>query len=282
MSGKQFVLCFDNKGRPKEGMNMEEGGHSYVLQFDGEASGEADGMGEEGKSLVLQFKTEGEGAKGEDKGGMMSLLREWSEGKQGETQTGEKSGQGESYVLHFHTDAQDDGPSAATFSQGQETSLQLSCTPTQSLVPLDGQQVVFELGGETKMEQESEEGMQMIALIEGEGGMMGEEGTDCHAATGRMEDGRGSMEGLFQLGNGEEIVIIEVSTSSLRDGRMERGVDGEISQRSEVKYESVTAEANEKTVNEVDSASNVEVQMSNEDATRNGPIPNSKEMQFSN
>ncbi|XP_033983872.1 zinc finger protein 91 [Trematomus bernacchii] len=282
MSGKQFVLCFDNKGRPKEGMNMEEGGHSYVLQFDGEASGEADGMGEEGKSLVLQFKTEGEGAKGEDKGGMMSLLREWSEGKQGETQTGEKSGQGESYVLHFHTDAQDDGPSAATFSQGQETSLQLSCTPTQSLVPLDGQQVVFELGGETKMEQESEEGMQMIALIEGEGGMMGEEGTDCHAATGRMEDGRGSMEGLFQLGNGEEIVIIEVSTSSLRDGRMERGVDGEISQRSEVKYESVTAEANEKTANEVDSASNVEVQTSNEDATRNGPIPNSKEMQFSN
>ncbi|XP_029308164.1 zinc finger protein 850 isoform X2 [Cottoperca gobio] len=287
MSGKQFVLCFDNEGRAKEGMNIEEGGQSYVLQFEGDASGEgADGgMGGEGKSLVLQFKTDGqgEGVKGGDKGGMMSLLREWSGEKQGERQTGDEGSQGESYVLHFHTETQDNGPSSATFSQGQETSLQLSCTPTQSLVPLDGQEVVFELGGETKMEQETEEGMQMIALMEGEGGMMGEEGAGCNAASGRgEEEGGGAMEGIFQLGNGEEIVIIEVSTSSLREGIMERVGDGEISQSSEVKYESVTAEANEKSVKELNSAADTEVQTSNEDSRRNGPLSNSKEMQFSN
>lgn len=283
MTGKQFVLCFDNEGQAKEGMNMEEHGQSYVLQFEGDASGEAvhGGMGGEGKSLVLQFKTDGrgEGAKGGDKGGMMSLLRDWGGEKQGERESGEEGGQGESYVLHFHTEAQDSGPSSATFSQGQDTSLQLSCTPTQSLVPLDGQEVVFELGGETKMEQEAEEGMQMIALIEGEGGMMGEEGAGCNAAGGRVAEGGGAMEGIFQLGNGEEIVIIEVSTSSLREGRMERGGDGEISS-SEAKYESITAEANEKSLKEHSSAA--EVQTSAEDTIRNGPITNSKEMQFSN
>lgn len=286
MTGKQFVLCFDNEGRAKEGMNIEEGGESYVLQFEGDASGEAvdGGMGREGKSLVLQFKRngQGEGEKGGDKGGMMSLLREWGGEKQGERQTGEEGSQGESYVLHFHTEAQDGGPSSATFSQGQETSLQLSCTPTQSLVPLDGQEVVFELGGETKMEQETEEGMQMIALIEGEGGMMGEEGAGCNAAGGRVTEGGGAMEGIFQLESGEEIVIIEVSTSSLREGRMERGGDGEISQSSEVKYEGVTAEAKERSVKEHNSTDNTEVQTSTEDTIRNGPIPNSKEMQFSN
>lgn len=279
------MLCFDNEGRAKEGMNIEEGGESYVLQFEGDASGEAvdGGMGGEGKSLVLQFNTngQGEGEKAGDKGGMMSLLREWGGEKQGERQTGEEGSQGESYVLHFHTEAQDSGPSSATFNQGQETSLQLSCTPTQSLVPLDGQEVVFELGGESKMEQESEEGMQMIALIEGEGGMMGEEGAGCNAAGGRVTEGGGAMEGIFQLESGEEIVIIEVSTSSLREGRMERGGDGEISQSSEVKYEGVTAEAKERSVKEHNSTDNTEVP-STEDTIRNGPIPNSKEMQFSN
>lgn len=286
MTGKQFVLCFDNDGQAKEGMNMEEGGQSYVLQFEGDASGEAvDGvMGGEGKSLVLQFKTdgEGEGAKEGDKGGVMSLLHEWGGEKQSERQTGEEGSQGESYVLHFHTEAQESGAASATFSQAQESSLQLSCTPTQSLVPLDGQEVVFELGGESKMEQETEEGMQMIALIEGEGGMIGEEGAGCNAGNGRVAEGGGAMEGIFQLGNGEEIVIIEVSTSSLREGRMERGGDGEISQSSEVKYESVTAEASEKSVKEHSSGASTEVQTSTEDTIRNGPIPNSKEMQFSN
>lgn len=267
-------------------MSIEEGGESYVLQFEGDASGEAvdGGMGGEGKSLVLQFKTngQGEGEKEGDKGGMMSLLREWGGEKQGERQTGEEGSQGESYVLHFHTEAQDSGPSSATFSQGQETSLELSCTPTQSLVPLDGQEVVFELGGETKMEQESEEGMQMIALIEGEGGMMGEDGAGCNAAGGRVTESGGAMEGIFQLESGDEIVIIEVSTSSLREGRMERGGEGEISQSSEVKYEGVTAEAKERSVKEHNSTDDTEVQTSTEDTIRNGPIPNSKEMQFSN
>lgn len=264
MTGKQFVLCFDNEGQAKEGMNIEEGGQSYVLQFEGGASGEGvDGeMGGEGKSLVLQFKTNGQGEeeKGGDKGGMMSLLREWGGEKQEETQSGEEGSQGESYVLHFHTEAQDSGSSSAAFSQGQETSLQLSCTPTQSLVPLEGQEVVFELGGETKMEQETEEGMQMIALIEGEGGMMGEEGAGCNAASTGVTEGGRAMDNIFQLESGEEIVIIEVSTSSLREGRIERGVDGEISQGSEVKYESVTAEAKEKSVKEHSSADNTEVQ----------------------
>lgn len=285
MTGKQFVLCFDNEGRAKEGMNIEEGGESYVLQFEGDASGEAmnGGMGGEGKSLVLQFKTngQGEGEKGGDKRGMMSLLHEWSGEKQGERQAGEEGSQRESYVLHFHTEAQGSGPSSSGFSQGQETSLQLSCTPTQSLVPLDGQEVVFELGGETKMEHETEEGMQMIALIEGEGGLMGE-GAGCNAASGRVTEGGGGMENIFQLESGEEIVIIEVSTSSLREGRMERGGDGEVSQSSEVKYESVTAEAKEKSVKEHNSTDNAEVQTSTEDTLRNGPISNSKEIQFSN
>lgn len=257
-----------------------------MLRFEGEASGEAGdrGVGGEGKSLVLQFETngQGEGEKGGDKRGMMSLLREWGGEKQGEGQAGEECSQGESYVLHFHTEAQDSGPSSATFSQGQETGLQLSCTPTQSLVPLDGQEVVFELGGETKMEQGTEEGMQMIALIEGEGGMMGEGGAGCNAASGSVTEGGGAMENIFQLESGEEIVIIEVSTSSLREGREERGGNGEMSQSSEVKYEGVTAETKEKSAREHVSTDNPQVYTSTEDPIRNGPIPNPKEIQFSN
>lgn len=283
--GKQFVLCFNNDGQAKEGINIEEGGESYVLQFEGDASAEAvsGAMGGERKSLVLQFKTDGqgEGEKGGDKGGMMSLLQDWSGEKQGERHVGEESSQGESYVLHFHTEAQDSGSSSATFSQGQDNSLQLTCTQTQGLVPLDGQEVVFELGGEAKMEQETEEGMQMIALIKG-GEMMGGEGEHCTAASSRVTESEGGMESIFQLGSGEEIVIIEVSTSSLREGRMERGGDGEISQSSEVKYENVTAEANEKSVKEYSSTANMESKTSAEDTIRNGPISNSKDMHFSN
>ncbi|XP_068998657.1 uncharacterized protein znf628 [Embiotoca jacksoni] len=286
MTGKQFVLCFDNEGQTKEGVNIEESGESYVLQFEGNASGEAvdGGMVGEGKSLVLQFKTDGqgEGEKGVDKGGMMSLLREWGGEKQSARRAGGEGSQGESYVLHFHTEAQDSGPSTATFSQGQDNSLQLSCTPTQGLVPLDGQEVVFELGSETKIEQESEEGMQMIALIEGEGGMMGEEGPGCNAGcSDTVTEGGGAMDGIFQLQSGDEIVIIEVSTSSLREGRMERGGDGEMSQSSEVKYEGETAETKEKSVKEHNSTDNTEVQMSAEEI-RAGPISNSKEIHFSN
>lgn len=273
------MLCFNNDRQAKQGMNIEAAGESYVLQFEGDASAEPvnEGMSGESNSLVLQFKTDGqgEGEKGGDKGGMISLLQDWGGEKQGERHAGDESSQGESYVLHFHTEAQDNGSSSAAFSQGQGNSLQLSCTQTQGLVPLDGQEVVFELGGEVKMEQETEEGMQMIALIEGDGEMMEEEGGHCTAASGRVTEGGGDMESIF-LGSGEEIVIIEVSTSSLREGRVERGGDGEVSQSSEEKYENVTAEVNEKSVKEHSSIANTEVQ------TSNGPISNSKEMHFSN
>jgi len=260
---------------------MGECGESYVLQFEGNASGEADDgeMGGEGKSLLLQFNTDGQGEKekGGDKGGMMSLLHEWGREKQGERQAVEEGAQEESYVLHFHTEAQDSGASSAAFSQGQDNSLQLSCAPNQKLVPLDGQEVVFELGGEIKMEQEAEEGMQMIALIEGEGGMMGEEGAGCTAASGAVSEDEGDMGGIFQLQNGDEIVIIEVSTSSLREGRMERGGEGEISQSTEVKYDSGTADAKEKSAKEDNSTDSADAEMSSEDTKSNGTISNSKE-----
>ncbi|XP_072250174.1 uncharacterized protein znf628 [Leuresthes tenuis] len=280
-TGKQFVLCFDNKEQAKEGREMGECGESYVLQFEGNASGEAgDGeMGGEGKSLLLQFKVDGQGEKekGGDKGGMMSLLHEWGEEKQGERQAVEEGAQEESYVLHFHTEAQDSGASSAAFSQGQDNNLQLSCAPNQKLVPLDGQEVVFELGGEIKMEQEAEAGMQMIALIEGEGGMMGEEGAGCTAASGAVSEDEGDMGGIFQLQNGDEIVIIEVSTSSLREGRMERGGEGEISQSTEVKYDGGTADAKEKSAKEDNSTDSADAEISSEDTKSNGTISNSKE-----
>lgn len=275
------MLCFNNEGREKEDIDIDEGGESYVLQFEEGASGEAVNgeMVGEGKSLVLQFKTSGqsEGEGGGDKEGMISLLHEWGEEKQGERQAEDEGNQGESYVLHFRTETTDNCPASSNFSQGHETSLQLSCTRSQSLVPLDGQEVVFELGNESKMEQEPEEGMQMIALIEGEGEMIGEDVASCNAASGGVAEEGGAMEGFFQLESGEEIVIIEVSTSSLREGGMERGGDMEMSQSSE----SVTAEAKEKSVKEQNCTDNAEVQTSTEDALSNGPIHN-KEMHFSN
>lgn len=272
MKGKQFVLCFDHEGGAKEEINIEGGGESYMLQFEEGASGETvDGVDGEGKSLVLQFKTsgQGEGEKGGEKGGMMSLLHEWGEEKQGERQTEEEGSQGESYVLHFHAETPGSGPASAAFSQGQETNLQLSCTHNQTLVPLDGQEVVFELGGETKMEQETVEGMQMIALIEGDG-MIGDDVAGCNASSGRVTEDGADMGGIFQLESGEEIVIIEVSTSSLREGG-----DLEISQTSE----GLTVEAKEKSAKEHNSTDNTEIPTSAENVSSNGPIHN-KEMQF--
>lgn len=285
-AGKQFVLCFNDNRQTKEGINIEEGGESYVLHFERDSSGEAvsGGIGGERNSLVFQFKTDGqgEGEQGAEKGGMMSLLHDWSGEKQCETHVGEESSQEESYVLHFHTEAQDSGSSSTTFSQGQDSGLQLSCTQAQGLVPLGGQEVVFELGGEAKMEQATEEGMQMIALIEGDGEMMDGEGQHCSAARGSVTGSEGAMEGIFQLGSGEEIVIIEVSSGSLREGRMERGGDGEIPQSSDGKYENAAAEVNAESLKEYSSAANTESETSAEDAMRSGPISNSNEMQFSN
>lgn len=242
-----------------------------MLQFEDGASGEtADGrMVGEGKSLVVQFKTnkQVEGEREGNRGSMMSLLHEW-----GERQREEDDSQGESYVLHFHAEEPDSGPAENNFSEGQETSLQLSCTHTSGLsLPLSGQEVVFELGGDTKIQQEPE-GMQMIALIGDEGGMTGEV-AGCNAATGAVTEGGGSMDGIFQLESGEEIVIIEVSTSSLREGRMDRGRGGEVSQTSE----SGTVEAKKKEHFSIDGT---EAQMSTEDRIRNGPKHN-QEMQSS-
>lgn len=272
MAEKQFVLCFDNEGESKEDM-----GGSYVLQFeDGGAGGTVDGgVVAEGNSLVLQIKTNGQsdGEKEGDKGAMMSLLQDWGEEKQGGRQTGEESSQGESYVLHFHTEAESSATSG-TFSPGQETSLQLTCTRnSSSLVPLDGQEVVFELGGGTKMEQAPEEGMQMIALIGDEGGMAGEM-AHCSTASGGVAEDGGAMEGIFQLESGEGIVIIEVSTSGLRDGGMERGEGREICQTTE------PVEAKETSTKENDPADSAQVQPSAEDSMRNGLL-HEKEMHFS-
>lgn len=264
------MLCFGNDQGAKEGLKIEEGGESYVLQFEGDASGEVvnSGIGGEGKSLVLQFKTDGqdEVEKGIDKGDMVSLLHGWGGEKEGARQPGEESPEGESYVLHFHTEAQDSSPSSASFSQGHENSLELSCTTTQGLVPLDGQEVVFELGGETKMEQETGEGMQMIALIEGDGEMIGD-GSGCDAASSGVSESRGAMEGIFQLEGGEGIVIIEVSTSSLTEGGVDGGGEGEAesSQGSEMNVsndKSVTGGANDMTTMEHSPSASAEVQTS--------------------
>lgn len=194
---------------------------------------------------------------------MVSLLHEWDERKQ----EGTKGNQGKSYVFRFHAEAQDSASSTASFNQGQDNSVELSCTPTQAFVPLDGQEVVFDLGGATKMEQEAEGGMQMIALIEGEGEMMAEEGTRCNTASNAVSEDVGNMEGIFQLQNGDEIVIIEVSTSGLREGRMERGAEGEMSPRSDEKQETVTLDSKDNSVKEHDSGNGTEVQLSAE-ATR--------------
>ena len=107
--------------------------------------------------------------------------------------------------------------------------------------------------------------------------MMGEEGAGCNTASGTVNEDEGAMEGIFQLENGDEIVIIEVSTSNLREGRLEREEEGEILKSSQVKYEGLTAEAKERSVKECNATGSTEVQISAEE-TRNGTISNSKEI----
>ena len=128
-------------------------------------------------------------------------------------------------MLHFQTDTQsiDESQANTGYPQGPDNSLELSCPPTQALLPLHGQEVVFELGEETKMEQGPGESMQMIALIEGEGGG---EGVSYSTPGGEGRDVGGGMEGIYQIEGEEGIVIIEVSTSHLRDGGMLRGGGG--------------------------------------------------------
>lgn len=220
LAGKQFVLCFDNQTRETEEMKLGEGGKSYVLQF------ETDEQGKEDK----------------DKVGVMSLLHDWGEKKQAERQgQGDEDGGGQaaSYVLHFHNDSSGNGDQATTGTFGQQ---------------LDGREVVFELRDGAKMEQEAN-GVQMIALIEGrqeeeEGGMIGEAAgvPGCGSAGEEVPEEQAGVEGIFQLGTGEEIVIIEVSTSSLR-----RGDSG-----GEVLHDATQAEVKEKVVKGQGSAEDTE------------------------
>ncbi|XP_037129036.1 zinc finger protein 628 isoform X1 [Syngnathus acus] len=213
LTENQFVFCFDNEGRAKEGLSVDEGGESFVLQFEANEQGDADKEG--------------------DKGGMMSLLQEWGGEKAGESQSGEEEcGQGGSFVFHFHAEEPESDRCQAGFSQEHDN----------GLVPLHSQGVVFGVGDEGKMEQEAGEGMQMIALIEREGPMMGEDGADCSAAAGTG--------GIFQLEGGDEIVIIEVSTSNLIEERMEAVVDADISQSSDGKSEGGNEDAKEKSSKE--------------------------------
>ncbi|XP_019724724.1 uncharacterized protein znf628 isoform X2 [Hippocampus comes] len=271
LTEKQFVFCFDNDGPAKEGLNVDEGGESYVLQFEERdaLSGEAAGAGLDGeqKSLVLQFEAnaQGDADKGEGEGKMMSLLQQWGGQKAGESQAGEEQrGQGGSFVFHFHAEEQEGDQCQAGFSQEHDAGLPLSCASAQALVPLHGQGVVFEVGDESKMEHETEEGMQMIALIEREGAMMGEDSADCSSATGAG--------GIFQLEGGDEIVIIEVSTSNFIEERMERVVDADVSQRSDGKLEGENEDAKAKSPQE-HGPDDPEVQTSEGHAIGNGLLP---------
>ncbi|XP_072316866.1 uncharacterized protein znf628 [Eucyclogobius newberryi] len=239
VSSKEFVLCFDNEGLTKEATDGEGGGgESFTLQFEGESSGQSVGedaakrgesftlqfegessgqsVGEDaakrGESFTLQFNTDQDNKKG-DKGRIMSLLQNWGDEKNGEKQS--DSNQRE-FVLHFHaeeqhheTAADNDDDADARFPRGQgDGGLKLTCTPDQGLGPLDRREVVFELEGGAKMGHEQEEGVQMIALIEREGGATGHGGTQHD----------GAMEGIFQLEGGQGIVIIEVNTSGMENG----------------------------------------------------------------
>uniref|UniRef100_A0A146NNM6 Zinc finger protein n=1 Tax=Fundulus heteroclitus TaxID=8078 RepID=A0A146NNM6_FUNHE len=262
MPGKQFVLCFENAEQPKQGANAEEDGEPYVLQFEGDPSGEAadDGLDGQRKSIVLQFKTGGQddGEKGGKRDeGVMSLLHEWGGGRQGGSQALGEGSQGESYVLHFHTEAQEGSPSGATFGQGPDSGVELSCAPGQAF---DGRGVAYD-----QTEPEAEQGVQMIALIEGEGEMMGEDGAVCSTGAGAMAEDEGGVKSIFQLENGDKIVIIEVSTSQLRGG------EGEISPSGPAKHEDAAADGNERPAAE---------KTPGEDSRENGPASNSEELKF--
>lgn len=235
---ERFVLCLKKEmenGDQGDGMEVKvemeggnDAGQSYVLQIEGEGQGEEGGnSGGREKSYVLRFQTEGEceGDAGKEKTEMVSLnlLQEWAGQSEGHG-TANSEGNVEvekSFVLHFQTES----PGEENIQPGSGyigcpgEDLSLSCHPGQALVPLEGQDVVFELGDETKIDGSTGPGdsVQMIALIEGEGNGSGARGS-FKSAVGANS---GQMEGIFQLEGGEGIVIIEVSTSSLREGGIE-------------------------------------------------------------
>lgn len=231
ISREHFVLCLKKEmenGEQGDGMGGgNDAERSYVLQIEGEHQEEGENSEGGEKSYVLRFQTEGEceGEAGKEKTGMVSLnlLQEWTEQSEGH---GAANAEGnveveKSFVLHFQTEPQseDDIHPNSGFIGGPNEDLSLSCHPGQALVPLEGQDVVFELGDETKMDGSTGPGdsVQMIALIEGEGNSSGARGS----FKGAVGANSGQMEGIFQLEGGEGIVIIEVSTSSLRESGIE-------------------------------------------------------------
>ncbi|XP_051576876.1 zinc finger protein 628-like isoform X2 [Myxocyprinus asiaticus] len=233
ISRERFVLCLEEgmeDGGPGDGMEVEmeggsDAGRSYVLQIEDEGQQEEGGNSEGLKQkYVLRFQTEHEGDGEREKSEMVSLnlLREWTGQSEGHRSV-ETEGSVEvekSFVIHFQTDPQgeEDLQPSSDYMGSPGEDLSLSCHPAQALVPLEGQDVVFELGNKTKMDVSTGPGdRQMIALIEGEGNSFRGGG----GFKGAVEENSGQMEGIFQLEGGEGIVIIEVSTSSLRDSGIE-------------------------------------------------------------
>uniref|UniRef100_A0A8C2GW59 C2H2-type domain-containing protein n=1 Tax=Cyprinus carpio TaxID=7962 RepID=A0A8C2GW59_CYPCA len=261
ISREHFVLCLKKEmenGGQGDGMEgRSDAGRSFVLQIEGEGQQEEGGNSEGGeKSYVLRFQTEGEceGDAGKEKTEMVSLnlLQEWTGPSEGHgTADAEGSVEVEkSFVLHFQTEPQseEDIQPNSGFIGGPGEDLSLSCHPGQALVPLEGQDVVFELGDE-KMDGSTGPGdsVQMIALIEGEGNGSGARGS----FKGAVGANSGQMEGIFQLEGGEGIVIIEVSTSSLREGGIEAADVGHtLAEGAEEKQANDAQEAREEVMSE--------------------------------
>lgn len=235
---ERFVLCFEKEPEEREqgdGMEVkvemnegEEVERSYVLHFEGESEQGEEGSEErEEKSYVLRFQSEeemeGDGEK--EKTGMVSLnlLQDWRGARESERMEGFEEGVGveeKAFVLHFQTDAasDEDVPTNSGFPEGAGQNLGLACHPAQALMPLGGQEVVFELGSEAKIDGDTGSGerVQMIAVIEG-GESSSETGVSFPNPGGVTGSGAGQMGSIFQLEGGEGIVIIEVSTSSLTE-----------------------------------------------------------------
>lgn len=239
LAEERFVLCFEKETEEREQgdemevkVQMNEGEEverSYVLHFEGESVQGEEGNEERGeKSYVLRFQSEEEmvGDEEKEKTGMVSLnlLQDWSGVRESERMEGFEESVGveeKAFVLHFQADApcDEDVPPNTGFPEGPSEDLGLSCHPAQALMPLGGQEVVFELGSETKIDANTGSGerVQMIAVIEG-GESSSETGDSFTNPGGVTGSGAGQMGSIFQLEGGEGIVIIEVSTSSLAEG----------------------------------------------------------------
>ncbi|KAL4616733.1 zinc finger protein 628 [Arapaima gigas] len=234
--GEQVVLCFKKQGEEVESKDSVEAGagsgESYVLRFEEAAGGKERGTGvgaDERDSIVLQIQAEAESKAEENNDGRvvsLNLLPAWEGGEKGggkelDIEGGIQRGT-ESFVLHFQTeDERGEGTPVNTFPEAHRDELSLECRSAQALVPLGEQEVVFQLGDDAKLVAPGAgESVQMIALIEGQGSSSGA-GDSYSTSDGAVGQTEASMEGIFELEGGEGIVIIEVSTSSLRDAALE-------------------------------------------------------------